>query len=372
MDFMRPIGPILAVLLLLAAPTHCAEVFLTEPQATLTRGTSETVWVSDIEHVTWKATGEVFLADTTRPVVMARDRIRAGNRFQLFPYHFISREEAGRLGGVPKYRLAARNDTSAPVTLAIEGMGAVTDWNHDRAWTAAILGEGATTVTLAPGAEHTIWQTRSLRPDFPWSAIVLGTATGDLTVADYCFLGDADPLAPPDPSSPPSSFRLHPSSPPQMPDLAWPPYLLASFTRGTGDWFTGDIGILPQARDARGGIPLSRLAGKITSVAFGYSPGGPVTDLCEYKQVQPSFASDTLTVKDPASGWSHVFFGGNYPVMYRLPLALSNDTTGTLRVSCGCAQTTASAWTPWPACGSTAAWRACVCRRSSRGAAGAR
>ena len=117
-----------------------------------------------------------------------------------------------------------------------------------------------------------------------------------------------------------------------MPDLAWPPYLLASFTRGTADWFTGDIRLFPDSRDARGDIPLSRLAGRVTSVALGYSPGGPITDLCEYKQVQPSFAADTLTVKDPASGWSHVFFGGNYPVMYRLPLHLANDTTAPLRV----------------------------------------
>ena len=41
------------------------------------RGTSETVWVSDIEHVYFKKTGELFLADSTSPVVMARDRIGA-------------------------------------------------------------------------------------------------------------------------------------------------------------------------------------------------------------------------------------------------------------------------------------------------------
>ena len=68
-----------------APSAAAAEVLLTEPQATLTRGTSETVWISDIEHVTWKATGEAFLADTTRPVLMARDRIPAGNRFQPSP-----------------------------------------------------------------------------------------------------------------------------------------------------------------------------------------------------------------------------------------------------------------------------------------------
>ena len=97
---------------------------------------------------------------------------------------------------MPGYRLAARNDTSAPLTLAITGMGAVTDWNHDHAWAAALRGDGATTVSLAPGAEHTLWQTTALRPDYPWSAIVLGTATGDLTVYDYCHLGKQDPLAP--------------------------------------------------------------------------------------------------------------------------------------------------------------------------------
>ena len=40
-----------------------------------------------------------------------------------------------------------------------------------------------------------------------------------------------------------------------------------------------------------------------------------------------------MNVLDPVSQKSHLFFGGNYPVMYKLPLALANDSASTKTVS---------------------------------------
>ncbi len=290
--------------------TGLPERYLAEPRdARFARGTSETVWVSDIEHVFFQKTGDLFLADSTSPVVMARDRIGAGHRFELFPYHYVGRDEIAHIGRAPRYRLAMRNDTTSPLVVDLEGSGTVEGWEHGRAWAAALRGEGKTTVRLEPGAEHTLWQTGPLRGDLPWSAVVFGRTSGELTVVDYCFAGERDPG---------SGAAL-------MPDLAWQPWLLASFTRGTAPWFTGTVALLPERRDAAGDIPLSAFRGQVSSLAFGYSPGGPVTDLCEYKAVQPTFVRDELVVRDPLTGWSHPFFGGNYPVRYRVRLPVRND-----------------------------------------------
>jgi hypothetical protein len=42
--------------------------------------------------------------------------------------------------------------------------------------------------------------------------------------------------------------------------------------------------------------------------------------------VQPTFVLDELVVKDPLSGYSHKFFGGNYPILYKFRLPMKNDT----------------------------------------------
>ena len=93
------------------------------------------------------------------------------------------------------------------------------------------------------------------------------------------------------------------------------------------DWFTADVYLLPEARDAKGDLPVGALPARVSSIAFGYSPGGPITNLCEYKVVQPTFRHDIMRVPDPLTRWDHVFFGGNYPAMYRVRLPLVNDTT---------------------------------------------
>jgi hypothetical protein len=49
--------------------------------------------------------------------------------------------------------------------------------------------------------------------------------------------------------------------------------------------------------------------------------------------VEPAFAADQYYVTDPVSGHRHVFFGGNYPVCYRMPLPLANDTADTRTVT---------------------------------------
>ncbi len=296
------------------------ERFLVEPrEASMTRGENETVWVSDIEHLMWEATGERFLADDpTSPVVLARDTISAGNSFELFPYHYLGKDEATTLGAVPKYHLVASNETTQPLTVTISGMGKTNSWGHEHAWRPALVGEGATSFTLAAGDTRTLWHEKNLRAGYPWSAVVLGHTTGDLTVTDYCYLGDKDPG----------------SDAPLMPDMAWAPHILASFSRGLIDWFTADVAILPEARGEKGQLPLSAFAaGEATSLAFGYSPGGPINNLCDYRAVQPTFVNDVMRVLDPLSGWDHVFFGGNYPAIYRFELPLVNDSRATRTLS---------------------------------------
>lgn len=294
------------------------ERFLSESEADFSQEPNGWTWVSDVEHMAWIETDESFLADPPFRYYLAGDRIPAGRRFELFPYHYYDRKEWERFGKKPlHYRLAARNETTRPVTLTVTGAGTTTDWEHWKAWDPALRGEGGTTVTLAPGESHTFWEARGLQPGLPWSAIVLGQADGDLHVFDYVYLQEKDP----------GLEELRP-----MPDLAWPPYLLASFSRGSVGWNAARIELLTRSRDSQGRIPVSVLAGAVQSVAFGASPGGPITDLCHYAVVAPTFAEDMVDVKDPVTSWSHVFFGGNYPIRYRLRLPLLNDTGSTATV----------------------------------------
>jgi hypothetical protein len=295
-----------------------AERLLSESDARFTRGTNECVWISDAEHMVWDETGEQFLADSTHPACLARDVIPRGRKFELFPYHYFRRKDYDTLGRkLLNYRLVARNETTRPVVLRVEGQGTTRDWDHYKAWEGALAHNGATTVTLAPGESHVFWEARGLQPELPWSAIVFGRADGDLVVSDFCYLQEDAPDA----------GRLG-----QMPDLAWPPYLLASFTRGLADWFTARVELLPDLRNARGELPVSAFGNGVCSVALGYSPGGPITKLSEYKHVAPTFARDSMMVRDPVTSYSHHFFGGNYPVVYDASTALVNDTSGTVTV----------------------------------------
>lgn len=294
-------------------PEDLQPVFLSEPnQARFSRVRNGWTWISDIEHVIEEHTHEIFLADATKPYYLAGDRIPAGKFFELFPYHYYDKEEEQRLGGRIKYKLIVKNVSSEAVTVDLTGIGTTTDWNHFQTWQGALRGDGAKSFSLAPGEIRTLWEEKALEGGLPWSGIVLGKASGDIWVCDYAYLGDQDP-------------GIEDAQP--MPDLAWPPYLLASFTRGSCDWNTARVDLFPEQRDAEGSIPLSLLKEPLYSVAIAYSPGGPITNLCKYKAVEPTFAEDRLEAKDPLSGKSHVFFGGNYPIMYKMAVPIVNDTT---------------------------------------------
>lgn len=294
------------------------EHLLSETDARFSRGENEWVWISDAEHMVWDDTGEQFLADSTQPMCLARDVIPAERKFELFPYHYFRRKDYTSLGNrLLNYRLVARNETTGTVSLHIKGKGTTRDWHHYKAWEAALSGNESTTITIAPGGQHVIWKAQGLQPDLPWSAIIFGQADGPLVVADYCYLDENAPLL--------QDFA-------QMPDLAWPPYMLASFTRGSADWYTARVQLMPGWRNASGELPISKLQHVLTSVALAYSPGGPITKLSEYKYVAPSFARDSLMVRDPVTSYSHHFFGGNYPVVYDATTSFVNDTSDTMQV----------------------------------------
>ncbi len=272
-------------------------------------------WMSDVERVTWVDREEVFLADRDPAYYLCGDVIPGGRHFELFPYHFYYQEEKDKLLGERiNYALVVKNITDEEVTIEIDGIGTTTDWEHYKAWEGAFQGRGKQTISLEPGEIHTLWREERLTPGYPWSAIVLGTTSGDIWVADYVYTSEEDP-------------GIEHAG--QMPDIAWPPYLLASFTRGTVDWNGADITYFPGLRDNKNRILLSGLEENIYSIAIAYSPGGPVDDLCKYKVVEPTFEEDVLMVEDPLSGKSHLFFGGNYPIMYHFSLPFVNDTDKT-------------------------------------------
>ncbi len=277
------------------------------------------VWISDIEHVIDEKTGQVYLADAEKPYYLCGDTIPGGTFFELFPYHYYDKEEEEILGGRINYRLIIKNVELNPVTITIEGMGTTTSWEHYKTWEGALKGEkGQKVFSLAPGEILTLWEEHDLKGGVPWSGIILGRADGDIKVYDYAYLGEKDPGI---------------EHAEQMPDLALPDYLLASFTRGTSDWNTGIITLFPGSRGTDNHISLAQVQDGIYSFAVGYSPGGPLNNLCTYNAVEPTFTMDTLEVEDPVSGKSHLFFGGNYPIMYQCSLPMKNDTQATKTIS---------------------------------------
>ena len=295
-----------------AWPAGRKEVFVTEKQARFTRETGGWVWNSDIEHVIEEKTGEIFLADAPKPFVLCGDKIPAGRYFELFPYHYYDKVEEDILARRINYKLVLKNISPTPNEIQIDGMGTTCDWDHYKTWEGALRGDGKRKIVLKPGEIFTLWEEKRLVGDLPWSGIVLGKATGDLWVCDYCYIGDQDP-----------GFE---HAPPQ-PDLAWPPYLLASYTRGGSDWNAAQVDLFADSRTADSHISLSALGENAYSAAIAFSPGGPITKLCEYNVVAPTFAADVFEALDPVSQKSHRFFGGNYPIMYKFAMPLANDTS---------------------------------------------
>lgn len=280
-------------------------------EAVFTRREGGYTWCSDIEHVLEENTGEPYLADARKPFYFCGDKIPGGRYFELFPYHYYDREEEEILGGPIRYKLILKNISEKKITVYIDGQGYVTDWNHYKTWEGALRGDNKMTFDLEPGEVRTLWEEPALKGGLPWSGIALGRATGDIWVCDYAYSGEEDP-------------GLDGVQP--QPDLTWPPYLLASFTRGTADWNAADIELFPKARDEQDNIQLSALKEKAYSIAIAYSPGGPITNLCEYKMFEPTFKDDVFSATDPLTEKSHIFFGGNYPVMYHFSLPMVNDT----------------------------------------------
>lgn len=285
---------------------------LAPPLARFTREPNTWSWISDIEHALEETTGEPFIADVPRPYYWCGDRIPGGRNFELFPYHYYDKVEEDILARRINYTLRVKNIVERDVTVEIFGMGTTRDWDHYKTWEGALRGDGKQTFTLKPGEERVLWEEKQLVGDLPWSGIILGKADGDLWVCDYIYLGDTDP----------GYVHAEP-----QPDLAWPPYLLASYTRGGVDWNAARIDLFPERRDPGGRLPLAAIGNGAWNMAFGYSPGGPITNLCEYKAMEPTFPEDVLSVLDPVSGKEHLFFGGNYPIMYKFRLPVVNDST---------------------------------------------
>ncbi len=294
-------------------------VFLSETQANFTKEADTWSWISDVEHVIEKEEKElVFLADGDPAYYLCGDTIPANKNFELFPYHYYSKWEVEQLGGNINYKMIAQNRTDDVLNIDITGAGTVTNWNNWITWRDALAGKNARNMTLAPGESVTLWEEKQLEGELPWSGIFLGKASGDLFVADYCYTGDEDP-------------GIENAEP--MPDLSWPPYLLASFSRGSANWNAARIGLFPGKRDDNERIELKQIEDAAYSIAFGYSPGGPPTNLSHYKAVSNTFANDFVRVNDPVSGWNHLFFGGNYPIMYRFRLPVVNNTSDTKEVT---------------------------------------
>ncbi len=286
--------------------------FLTEPaEVKFTRKPETISWISDIEHVIEPRTGQVLLADAENPCYLCSEVIPGGKSFELFPYHYYDQAEENTLGGRISYKLIMENISADTVTVEIEGIGNTTDWEHSKTWKGAFGGDGKTQFKLKAGEKRTLWQENGLRGGYPWSAIVLGKTSGAVRVTDYAYLGPKDPDA---------------DQAKQMPDLALKPYEAPSFTRGLADWNEASIDFFPGKRDGKNRIGLKGLEGKMHSVAFASAPGGPVTNLWAYNLYDQTFKADKLNVIDPVSGKGHLFFGGNYPVMYKINLPVINDT----------------------------------------------
>ena len=299
-------------------PKELKQVWLTERDARFTRQTNTFSWISDIEHVTFPRTNVVYLADAEPAYYFCGAVVPGGTFFELFPYHWYVKKEEAQLGGRISYRLVAKNINSREVTLEMEGAGTTRDWDHERAWAAALRGDGRRIIRLKAGEIITLWEEREIVGDFPWSGIFLGRASGDLWVCDYAWLGKKDP-------------GIEKARP--MPDLSQPPVAWPSFTRGTAGWNAATIEVFPLSRTPSGRIALAQVESASYSFAIADSPGGPTGKLCNYAAVPKTFQADEMPVLDPVSQTSHLFFGGNYPVMYKLPLPLTNDTQSTKTVT---------------------------------------
>gem|GEM_PF-555399 len=310
-------------------PPQLAQQWLSESagDATFERRPHGFAWISDIEHVVmpigkepareYPKEGPYYMASAKPATYMCGATIPAGRYFELFPYHYYAKEEEQLLGGRISYKLIAVNRTDKPVTLQISGQGTTCDWDHFKAWEGALRGDKKQTIVIQPGQTATLWEERALEGDLPWSGIFLGCADGDLWVCDYTWYGEKDPGI---------------AQAEQMPDLALPPTLWPSYTRGTADWIAADVYIFPKRRDATARLPLSKVPDGVYSFAFAASPGGPLDKPCEYMVRPNTFKDDTYPVTDPLSGQTHLFFGGNYPVMYEFALPLANDTASTRTV----------------------------------------
>lgn len=299
-------------------PKDMKQVWLSNRDARFTRHPNTFAWISDVEHVTCEKTKEVFLADAEPPYYLCGATIPAGTFFELFPYHWFVTKEKELLGGRINYKLIVRNDNPTVVILELDGAGTTRDWDHHLAWEKALRGDGRRIIRIKSGETVTLWEERRIVEEFPWSGIFLGRASGDLWVCDYCWLGEKDP-------------GIENARP--MPDLSLPPVLNPSFSRGTASWNGATLDLFPMARTASGRMTLSQINDGVYSFAIADSPGGPLGKLCHYAAVPKSFEADVMNVLDPVSQKSHLFFGGNYPVMYKLPLALANDGVSTKTVS---------------------------------------
>jgi hypothetical protein len=288
------------------------QVYLSHSQAVFTKQADTWTWVSDVEHVIEeKEKKEIFLADADPAYYLGGDTIPSDKEFELFPYHYYDEWEVEQLGKEINYSLIAENRGKEYVNIDITGMGTTTDWEHAKAWEGALAGKNKRNITLKPGERVVLWNEKGLKGGLPWSGIILGKASGDLFVADYCYTSEEDP----------GIAKAEP-----MPDLAWPPYLLASYSRGSTDWNAATIDFFPKLRDENNRLPFSSFKDAVYSFSFAASPGGPITNLCQYQAVAPTFNEDYFLVKDPVSGYGHPFFGGNYPIMYQFLLPLVNDT----------------------------------------------
>jgi hypothetical protein len=275
-------------------------------------------WVSDVEHVVNEKNGDIFLADSDPAFYLCGAEIPGGKFFELFPYHYYDKSEEEFLGSKVNYKLIAKNITSSDIRLEIRGMGTTRDWDHFKTWEGAFQGNGAAVFYLKPGEAICLWEEKKLDGALPWSGVFLGIASGNLWICDYVYKGETDP-------------GIENAKP--IPDLSQPPVEWPAFTRGTANWNSADIKLFHGERTDKNRIRLGYVNPGTYSFAFADSPGGPESRPQLYAAVERTFKDDLFSVLDPVSKKSHLYFGGNYPVMYNLYIPLINDSTAKKTVS---------------------------------------
>ena len=275
-------------------------------------------WISDVEHIIYSENGEKYLADGDPAFYFCGATIPGCSFFELFPYHYYDKKEEEILGKKIHYSLIAKNINSVEVILEIDGQGTTRDWDHFKTWRGALSGKHKRMIRIPPGKSVTLWTEKDLDGDLPWSGVILGYASADVWVCDYAWTGEMDPGA--------ENAR-------PMPDLSLPPIEWPSFTRGTATWNAADVDFFPNARTAGGKIPLGKMNNGVYSLAIAEAPGGPENKPQLYAARERSFPSDQLPVLDPVSQKSHLYFGGNYPVMYNFRIPLANEGDKSRRVS---------------------------------------